>query len=368
MTKSLAEQLLPKAVIDGVNRTIYPYLRQRAKRNGVCSAKMRKERRTFLLAVVAELWELGYRIRGLEALSARHVDALMRHWHQKGIVAGTLHTRLSMIKVLCDWLGKRNVVRDITAYLPAEAVRRNTVAKVSKAWDVKNIDPREIIRLANQIDERLAVMLSLQLHFGLRVKESIELRPGHAVIDNGTVLELQEGTKGGKVRYVPIKLDIQREVIAWARLVAELGGNKRVRWPDCTFKQAQSRFYHYVRDRLGISRKTLGVTPHGLRHTYAQGSYEEQTGLPCPLKGGAIGRIDRETHRMASMTVSSALGHGRIDVTTAYYGSYGHALRMLPSKVTYGYTPLDLSVPDAQEDYLGDQKTPTVRRHEPHSS
>ncbi len=349
MAKSLADQVLPKSVIDGVHRTIDPYLRLRAKGGGVCSAKMRTERRQFMLLMVAELWELGYRIRKLESLSAKHVEALMAYWHEKGIVAGTLHTRLSMIKVLCDWLGKRNVVKDITAYLPAEVVRRNTVAKVSKAWDAKDINPLEIIQLANQIDERLAVMLAMQHFFGLRVKESIELRPANAVVDGGKMLEIHEGTKGGRVRRVPIKSDQQREVIAWARQVAEAGNTKRLRWPDCTFTQAQGRFYHYVRNRLGISGKSAGVTPHGLRHGYAQRGYEEETGgLPSPIKGGAIGQIDRETHRVASITVSRALGHGRIDVTTGYYGSYGHALRQAPVSMTYKFNPLSLSSTDKQ--------------------
>ncbi|WP_126448071.1 tyrosine-type recombinase/integrase [Sulfuricystis multivorans] len=349
MAKSLAERVLPKYIIDGVLRTIEPYLRLRAKGDRVCSAKMRTERRQFILLMVAELWELGYRIRKLESLSSKHVETLMAYWHEKGIVAGTLHTRLSMIKVLCSWLGKFNVVKGITAYLPAEEVRRHTVAKVSKAWDAKDIDPLTIIQLAKQIDERLAVMLAMQHYFGLRVKESIELRPANAVVDGGRMLEIHEGTKGGRVRRVPIKSDQQREIIAWARQVAESGNTKRLRWPDCTFTQAQGRFYHYVRNRLGISGKTAGVTPHGLRHGYAQRAYEEETGgLPSPIKGGAIGRIERETHRAASITVSRALGHGRIDVTTSYYGSYGHALRQDPVSMTYTFKPISMPSTDKQ--------------------
>ncbi len=338
MAKALADRVLPKSVIDGVLRTLDPHLRFRAKGGGVCSAKMRGERRQFMLMMVAELWELGFRIRKLESLSAKHVEVLMAYWHEKGIVAGTLHTRLSMMNVLSEWLGKRGIVKDITFYLPPEVVRRSTVATVSKAWDAKGVNPLETIEFAKQVDERLAVMLALQHHFGLRVKESIEIRPANAVVEGGTVLELHEGTKGGKVRRVPIRSDAQREVIAWARRVAEKGSSKRLRWPDCTFNQAQGRFYHYVRNRLGISGKTLGVTPHGLRHGYAQGSYRELTGgLPSPIEGGALGRIDREVHRMASITTSRALGHGRIDVTPTYYGSYGHALRTTPVSMTYSF-------------------------------
>ena len=41
MSVSLAKQILPKSVIDGVYRTIDPFLRQRANGKGVCSAKTR---------------------------------------------------------------------------------------------------------------------------------------------------------------------------------------------------------------------------------------------------------------------------------------------------------------------------------------
>ena len=111
--------------------------------------------------------------------------------------------------------------------------------------------------------------------------------------------------------------------------------------PPSTWKQAQQRFYGLIRNRLGISKKALGVTPHGLRHGYVQDEYRELTGLPTPVEGGALGKIDRETHRSASMTVSRWVGHGRIDVTTSYYGSYGHALRVAsPLSMTYtGLTP-----------------------------
>ena len=336
MAKSLAQQLLPKSVIDCILRFVEPRLKYRAVGQGLCSAKMQSERLQFYLLMVAQLWRMGYRIRKLQNLSTKHVDALMACWHQEGIVAGTLHTRLSMIRVLCGWMGKANVVKDITDYLPAEAVRRETVITKSKAWEDKGVDPLEIIERAYQIDERLAVMLSLQHHFGLRVKESIEIRPLDAVIENGRLLEVREGTKGGRIRWIKIKTPEQSEAINWARQVVARSNPKRLRWPGYTWKQAYNHFYDLARKRLGISSKSLGVTAHGLRHGFAQRSYEKESGFPSPINGGALGKIDREQHRMASTTVSNALGHGRVDVTTSYYGSYGHALRVTqPVSMTY---------------------------------
>ena len=37
--------------------------------------------------------------------------------------------------------------------------------------------------------------------------------------------------------------------------------------------------------------------------------------------------ITPEVHRDASINVSKELGHGRIEIVSTYYGSYGHKLR-----------------------------------------
>lgn len=337
MTISLADQVLPKAVKDGVMRTIDPHLKMRANGSGVCSTKTRHERQSFYLLMVAQLWQLGFRIRKLESLAGKHVEALMEMWFKNDIAASNLHTRLSMVRVLChDWLGKEGLVKNIADYLPADQVRRNTVAKDSKAWDDKGVDPWEIIGLAKQIDERLAVMLAMQHAFGLRVKESIELRPANAVVEGGRAIQVYEGTKGGLLRRIDIVCDTQRQTLEWARRVAGKGKTGRLRWTDLSWKQAQNRFYNLARKRLGLTRKDLGVTCHGLRHGFAHWRYEFHTGLPTPVQGGALGKIDRATHQGACMDVTRELGHNRKDVTTGYYGSYGHSLRQTgPVKMSY---------------------------------
>lgn len=338
MTKSLASKVLPPFVRNAINRSIDPHVTKRADGRGPCSRKTERERRQGIMAAIAQLWELGFHVQKLESLSQKHIEALVHSWHEQGVAAGTLHTRLSMLRVLCEWLGKPNVVKDITDYLPKEEVRRHTVAKESKAWDAKAVDPLLVIELANQIDERLAVMLSMQHFFGLRVKESIEIRPSHVLVDGGKALEIREGTKGGRLRRISIDSPEQQRVIEWASRVAATGHTKRLRWTDCTFLQAQNRFYNLVRKRLGITAKAMGVTAHGLRHGYAQREYRNETGLPTPIEGGALGRIDREKHLAASLNVSRALGHGRIDVTTAYYGSYRHGLRVkVPTTMTFQF-------------------------------
>ena len=61
---------------------------------------------------------------------------------------------------------------------------------------------------------------------------------------------------------------------------------------------------------------------HGLRHQYAQARYEELTGWKCPKAGGpardTLKGEERETDRMARLTVSRELGHCRIGVVATY--------------------------------------------------
>lgn len=343
MSISKAQQILPKAILDGIARTVDPFLYLKANGEGRCSRKTRDERGNFYPLVVAQLWEAGFKIRKLENLSKKHVTLLIQKWADDGVTAGTLHTRVSMLKFLCDKLKKDGVVSGLHTYLPESRTRRETVATESKAWEDHGVDPLEIIDLARSIDERLGVMLAMQHFFGLRVKESVELRPGLCVVENGSMIELHEGTKGGRTRRVAIKTDDQQDVIDWAQRVASTGRTKRLRWPGLTWEQAKRRFYHLINYRLGITKELKGISPHGLRHGYAHRRYRTESGYPTPIEGGALGQIDKATHEAACTTVTRELGHGRRDVTTTYYGSYRHSLRVsAPTSMAFGFSSLKL--------------------------
>jgi len=334
MSTSLAEKHVPKYVRDGIERTFLSFIAKRADKDGVCSNKTQKDRRQLYYLMFGVLWQHGYKLHKMESLQAKHLRFLMTHWHTEGVVAKTLHTWLAMINHALESMGKHNLVQRIHEYLPADEVRRTGIAKESKAWDAHGIEPVEVIKLASEMDERLGCMLAMQFFFGMRVKESIEFRPANAVVNGGKTIEIHEGTKGGKPRSIPVETEAQREIIEWVRSVAAKGNTKRLRWTDCSWKQAQSRFYYFVRKRLGISLKSVGVTPHGLRHGFIQGLYRRKTGLPTPVEGGALGRIDRETHHDTCITLAKQVGHNRTDIVGSYCGSYGHKLRIAPVKTT----------------------------------
>lgn len=328
MTQSLADKLLPKRLKDDLERIILHNNQHRATpKNGVVSAATRLARRQVVFLAFAQLWAMGSRLSTAKSLGERHIKLLVERWDAEDLAAGTLHTRLSYLSTFSSWIGKTGMAKRLIEYCAKERVDRHHATEVNKSWEAKGVDPKQIIEKAREIDARFALYLTLQFEFGLRVKESIEFRPAVSLSEDGKTLEIFEGTKGGRRRTVMIETEGQRAAMEWAIQMAKKSRSGRIRWPELTFKQASGRFYGLLRRRMGISRKKIGLTAHGLRHGFAHKKYRRLTGLPTPVEGGALGRIDHQTHQRASQAVSKALGHFRVDVVASYYGTYGHALR-----------------------------------------
>jgi integrase len=325
MREALARTMLPQSLRDDITTTLGPMIRLR-KNQDPASRKTRENKWQFYRRMFAELWVLGYKVQKVGNLRPRHVEILMRSWANKSV--GELHSRLSMMNILLEFLGKGEHVRSVRDYFPDRDMTRKTVAQENKSWPAHDVDVAALLEKAREMDERFSCLIALQHHFGLRVKESIEMRPLRARDDGGGMaLLIVEGTKGGRPRMVPIRTDVQRQTIEWACAIASATKSGRMRWPGDTWKQSQAKFYYRCSAWLGISRKELGVTAHGLRHGFAQTAYHRKTGLPTPIEGGALGRIDWPTHAEASREVAQQLGHGRVYVSASYYGSYGHKLR-----------------------------------------
>jgi integrase len=219
------------------------------------------------------------------------------------------------------------MVRQLGHYLPDRDVRRKTAARKNLAWQANGIDPQVVISNARELDERLGLMLALQHAFGLRMKEAIEMRPEFSRNENESMLEIYRGTKGGRLRGVPIDSDYKREVFEWALRIAASSKSGRVRRPDLTWAQARRRYYYLLAEKMGINKREKGVSSHGLRHEFSQSKYRDIAGMPTPIEGGDPAQVDPARHKAANIAVAKQLGHGRVQVTASYYGSHGHRLR-----------------------------------------
>src|SRR5262249_52597535 len=102
------------------------------------------------------------------------------------------------------------------------------------------------------------------------------------------------------------------------KVLAEKSARGSMCPPGKSVAQAKRRVYYVAGDKLGIKRTALGVTPHGLRHEYANDLYEAVSGERSPVRGGAI--LDRAVDMRARKAVTQDLGHSRLSITPAYIG------------------------------------------------
>lgn len=287
------------------------------KRNKRASYKTAKARAYVVHSVVAELREAGYMIKNIMNIDQRHITVVTGRWLQRGLSASTLQTRFSILRWLAAAIGKAGLVRDPSFYsVPACAMSRTYAATVDKSWSGNGVDSREVIEAAAKEDEWVSTQLEVMDAFGLRMAEAIMLQP--ALARTGNVLRIEQGTKGGRTRLVPIETDYQEQVLQRAGELAKRSARGNLVPPGKDVQQAKDRLYYIVRRKLGISKDASGITPHGLRHQYANDRYEEVAGQPTVLRGG--GPVDRERDRAARQVVTNELGHSRLGITAAYTG------------------------------------------------
>ncbi|NOV27761.1 MULTISPECIES: integrase domain-containing protein [Cupriavidus] len=287
------------------------------------SIKTQERRMYTVCRSLVELRELGFMIESPYSLRHKHVQALVDRWVSGAQSAGTIENKLSHLKAFCQWIGKHHLVRPLGEYTDraANGLMRSYVTTQDKSWEGNGVDPAELIARIAEEHPRVAVQLKLQAAFGLRIEESFSLKILTA-LKNVDTLRVVDGTKGGRKREVPVRmqLDVLEEA---ARLVDPVSGSTT----PSTYSIARWRsHYNSVMRKYGICKSGLGVTSHGLRHGWMQTLYEEMTGVPAPVRGGE--EPDLETYRQAIQEVVLAAGHSKPSKSGAYLSTPSAMARM----------------------------------------
>jgi hypothetical protein len=106
-------------------------------------------------------------------------------------------------------------------------------AQCDKSWSAANIDIDELIEQVCAYDRYVGASIHLIHAFGLRRKEAVMLRPRQCVVpfevtgiklrevEADCYLRIKEGTKGGRLRLVPIDTPERISALAYAQTVAE---------------------------------------------------------------------------------------------------------------------------------------------------
>jgi integrase len=259
------------------------------------------------------------RLQNLTELSAKHVRTVTRIWVERGVSSSYLASQNTALRRLCIWMGKPDAVPRLVDLVADPTVyRRSYSALKSKNWETAGIEIDQVFTDMDEQCEITGLQLRLILVNGLRVREAIMFKPFAA--DRGDSLHITGGTKGGRSRIIPLENAAQRDILERCKVVAK--GNSRGLVSPRPGKSVQvnlDRFY-YLCKKIGITKKDLGVTPHGLRHTFASRKYEQHTGTKSPVDGG--GEVSRAADQLARQDISEQLGHSRTSISSSYLGTH----------------------------------------------
>jgi len=224
------------------------------------------DRETRIRGITRDLQELGMLPESVEYFKEKHVIALVGFWESKHYAAKTLHNKLSALRMLLDWLGKRRQFRDPgTLLADHERFRLRYTPPETRSWSHKGIDPTEIIGKVMEIDPHVGYQLRAIHEFGLSRMEALRLKPCRA--DKGEFLSVADGTRGRRDRAVAPLTASQRALLDELKRFVEFAPERSLCQPGRTLRQARRRFHH-VLEKAGLTRKQLGVTAWGLAQDY----------------------------------------------------------------------------------------------------
>lgn len=362
--------------IAGIER--YIMAKSSYRKNGaIASDRSREISITTLTTCFKTLWRIGYKLNNIQNFHGGHVEALARHFWAFGATPKYLSTIFTQLRKLNSWLKKPDLVKTMDYYLKEEdpsVFKIQKTASSSKSWSGNGIDVIEQIRLADEEDSRFGLMLRMMLVFGLRMNEVLQVIP--SVDDYGNSLNIRPGVaKGGRPRIIPIEHPTQREVLNYVK--ARIPKNEFLGWDssntnDSLLKKNKKRFLYFM-CRIGLTKKKLGVTAHGLRSEYAENMALLLGMIPATL-GGSKDQMDKEVLNNIRLGVSERLGHTRLDITSSYYGTLRKKIDGLGQFVTsiplnsYPLTVVNIFVNPPfvkkNENYVRLNRQQTLRKHQ----
>ncbi|RCL27531.1 integrase [Pseudomonas sp. AFG_SD02_1510_Pfu_092] len=170
--------------------------------------------------------------------------------------------------------------------------------------------------------QRAAAIVLLARAAGMRLREAILAdlpRLSREANEFGRI-NIQDGTKGGRSgasapRWITVD-DHVREALEFARQVSPMGSRNLI--------ARHESYLTFLQEIIHPARVILHAHNlkgfHELRAAYACERYEQITKHRAPINGGHCCLVNRNLDREARSQISYELGHGRIDVVSAYIG------------------------------------------------
>jgi hypothetical protein len=325
-------------------------------------------------AFYSRLRTLNFRLQFCWSLNLIHVKALIRDWlmsptPERRVSVDTAENLLSHLRKWLVIIGKDELklrLDELFEEIPAYLRRKKSSGIANRTPEAVGLTGEGVVAIALQENRTFAMILLLELQFGLRREEGLKFRqkfiePGGIKL-SGRVA----GTKGARDRFIPFQTAEQAliaqnaghltdlEVIAiYKCFVAEtkrkstesLGWSAGAGGTKANLKKDLNR-YEYLARKCGFTKNERGVTPHGQRHAFAinrllamgfvspflsESKRFEKIKAQLPLafvespgehklETEVVGSRDPDL-RAAMREVSESLGHSRLSVVHTYVGN-----------------------------------------------
>ncbi|KAA8701025.1 integrase domain-containing protein [Pseudomonas proteolytica] len=250
-----------------------------------------------------------------------YAEHLRQQVEQGAIGIATAQNRLSSVN---RTMAALRVDQYVTVVSPSKALgMRRTSGRQSVPQGQDREHVKRIVDILCELQmQRAAAIVHLARAAGMRLREAIlaDLPRLQREAEQLGRINIQDGTKGGRSgasapRWITVD-DHVRDALRFAEQVSP-DGSRNLLAPNERYLEFQRGIVRPARDILHpYSLKGF----HELRAAYACERYEQITHHFAPINGGSCYQLDRRLDRAARDQISYELGHGRIDVVSAYIG------------------------------------------------
>ena len=250
-----------------------------------------------------------------------HAGLLRKQVEQGELAIATAQNRLSSVNRTMAALRGDQYVKVPSPSKALGMQRSHTRTAVSQGQDREQIK-RIVDALCEHQLARAAAIPLLARASGMRLREAIlaDLPRLKREAEQYGKINIQDGSKGGRSgasapRWITVN-DHIRDALRFAEKVSPDGSHNLLA-PHESYLDFLQRFVRPARDILH-THNLKGF--HELRAAHACERYEQITQHPAPINGGHCHQLDRRLDQEARVQISYELGHGRIDVVSAYIG------------------------------------------------
>jgi hypothetical protein len=260
--------------------------------------------------------------RQIDRQTLRNYAEHLRHHVEQGELAiTTAQNRLSRVNRTMAALRGDQYVK-VPNPSKALGIRRTSVrCSVPQGQDCEQVTWIVDVPCEHQ-QPRAAAIVQLARTTGMRLREAIlaDLRRLKREAEHHGKINIQDGTKGGRGGAIAprwIRADDHiRDALKYAAQTSP-DDSCNLLAPNESYLDFQQRVVRPARDILH-QHNLKGF--HELRAAYACERYKQITHHYAPINGGNCFQLDRHLDQQAREKISYELGHGRIDVISAYIG------------------------------------------------